>query len=153
MIETDLAAFTQTLQRAATATDEAGRLSALRLAADLYHGPFAHGGDYPWCDSIRESVASKAADAVAHIAHHAEHTGTRQDADSALALLEKAISLSPTHELLYQHAIRLHQAAGRHDTARHTFTLLTRHLNELGLEPDPATRSLLTARSRSVHST
>ncbi|MFD8460536.1 AfsR/SARP family transcriptional regulator [Streptomyces antimycoticus] len=152
LIETDLATFTQTLQRAATATDEAGRLSALRLAADLYHGPFAHGGDYPWCDSIRESLASKAADAVAHIAHHAEHTGTRQDADSALALLEKAISLSPTHELLYQHAIRLHQAAGRHDTARRTFTLLTRHLNELGLEPDPATRSLLTARSRSVHS-
>ncbi|MFJ2202204.1 BTAD domain-containing putative transcriptional regulator [Streptomyces violaceusniger] len=152
LIETDLAAFTQTLQRAATATDEAGRLSALRLAADLYHGPFAHGGDYPWCDSIRESLASKAADAVAHIAHHAEHTGTRQDADSALALLEKAISLSPTHELLYQHAIRLHQAAGRHDTARHTFTLLTRHLNELGLEPGPATRSLLTARSRFVHS-
>ncbi|WP_030833622.1 BTAD domain-containing putative transcriptional regulator [Streptomyces hygroscopicus] len=153
LVETDLAAFTQTLHHAATATDEVERLSALRRAAGLYHGPFAHGGDYPWCDSIRESLASKAADAVAHIAHHAEHTGARQDADSALALLEKAISLSPTHELLYQHAIRLHQAAGRHDTARHTFTLLTRHLNELGLEPDPSTRALLTARSRSAHST
>ncbi|MBO3682700.1 BTAD domain-containing putative transcriptional regulator [Streptomyces sp. NEAU-YJ-81] len=149
LIETDLAAFTEALHHAASAPDGPARLAALCRAVDLYHGPFAHGGDYPWCDSIRESLANKAADAVAHIAHHAEHTGTRQDADAALDHLEKAIGLNPTHELLYQHAIRLHQAAGRHDTARHTFTLLTRHLNELGLEPDPATRALVINSTRS----
>ncbi|MBL1102928.1 bacterial transcriptional activator domain-containing protein, partial [Streptomyces sp. 205] len=149
MVETDLAAFTQALHEAATTTHTPQRLSALRRAVEHYHGPFAHGGDYPWSDSVRASLASKAADAVAALAHHAEHTGTRQDADDALALLEKAITLSPTHELLYQHAIRLHQAAGRHDTARHTFTLLERNLKELGLEPDPATRALLTTRTRS----
>ncbi|MDT0547715.1 BTAD domain-containing putative transcriptional regulator [Streptomyces lonegramiae] len=151
MIETDLAAFTQALHEAATTTHTPQRLSALRRAAEQYHGPFAHGGDYPWGDSVRESLASKAADAVAVLAHHAEHTGTRQDADDALALLDKAIALSPTHERLYQHAIRLHQAAGRHDTARHTFTLLERNLKELGLEPDPATRALLTTRTRTAH--
>ncbi|MGO4756887.1 BTAD domain-containing putative transcriptional regulator, partial [Streptomyces sp. 2MCAF27] len=151
MIETDLAAFTQALHEAATTTHTPQRLSALRRAAEHYHGPFAHGGDYPWGDSVRESLASKAADAVAVLAHHAEHTGTRQDADDALALLDKAIALSPTHERLYQHAIRLHQAAGRHDTARHTFTLLERNLKELGLEPDPATRALLTTRTRTAH--
>ncbi|ADI11663.1 transcriptional regulator, SARP family protein [Streptomyces bingchenggensis BCW-1] len=151
MIETDLAAFTQALHEAATTTHTPQRLSALRRAAEHYHGPFAHGGDYPWSDSVRASLASKAADAVAALAHHAEHTGARQDADDALALLDKAITLSPTHERLYQHAIRLHQAAGRHDTARHTFTLLERNLKELGLEPDPATRALLTTRTRTAH--
>ncbi|WNE95537.1 BTAD domain-containing putative transcriptional regulator [Streptomyces luomodiensis] len=151
LIETDLAAFTEALHHAATAPDGPPRLTALHHAVDLYRGPFAHGGDYPWCDSIRESLASKAADAVAHIAHHAEHAGTRQDADAALALLEKAITLSPTHELLYQHAIRLHQVAGRHDTARNTFTLLERNLKVLGLAPDPATRALLTIRTRTAH--
>ncbi|MCQ6246175.1 LysM peptidoglycan-binding domain-containing protein [Streptomyces malaysiensis subsp. malaysiensis] len=147
LIETDLAAYTTALHHAAAAPDGPERLTALHHAVDLYHGPFAHGGDYPWCDSIRESLANKAADAVAHIAHHAEHTGTRQDADAALDQLDKAIRLNPTHEVLYQHAIRLHQAAGRHDTARHIFTVLTRHLNELGLEPDPTTSALLTTRS------
>ncbi|MFI0769217.1 BTAD domain-containing putative transcriptional regulator [Streptomyces sp. NPDC021218] len=152
LVETDLAAFTHSLQQAAAATDEAKRMSALHRAVDLYDGPFAHGGDYPWCDSLRESLAGKATDAVAHIAHHAEHTGAQHDADTALALLEKIITLHPTHELLYQHAIRLHQTAGRHDTARQTFALLTRHLNELGLEPDPATRALVTSSTRgSVH--
>ncbi|MBI0300948.1 bacterial transcriptional activator domain-containing protein, partial [Streptomyces sp. PRKS01-29] len=151
LIETDLAAFTEALHHAAAAPDGPARLTALHHAVDLYHGPFAHGGDYPWCDSIRESLANKAADAVAHIAHHAEHTGTRQDADAAIDRLEKAIGLNPTHELLYQHAIRLHQAAGRHDTARHTLDLLERNLAEFGLEPDPATRALLTARPRSAH--
>ncbi len=149
LVETDLAAFTQGLQQAAAATEEADRLSALRNAVDLYHGPFAHGGDYPWCDSLRESLAGKATDAVAHIAHHAEHTSAQHDTDTALALLEKITTLHPTHELLYQHAIRLHQTAGRHDTARRTFALLTDHLSELGLEPDPATRALMTSSTRS----
>ncbi|QHA10029.1 hypothetical protein GQF42_36160 [Streptomyces broussonetiae] len=65
-----------------------------------------------------------------------------------MALLEHLGAIHPDHERLAQHAIRLYQGSGRNDAARHAYTRLARHLSDLGLEPEPATQALITARTR-----
>lgn len=148
LVETDLADFAEVLNRVKSAGDQSARLTAVREVLRHYRGVFAHGGDYLWADGIREHLATQAADAVLRLAHHAEHAADTHQTDAALTALEHVIALHPDREQLHQHAIRLYQAAGRHDAAQHTYTRLERHLAELGLEPDPATRALLAPRSR-----
>ncbi|MFC9736611.1 BTAD domain-containing putative transcriptional regulator [Streptomyces noursei] len=152
LVETDLADFTRTLKNtfSATADSEHDALPAVREALAHYRGPFAQGADYLWADAIREHLTTQATDAALRLARQAEHAATGpQERDGVLALLEHLGSLHPDHERLTQHAIRLCQAAGRHDAARHTYTRLERHLAELDLEPDPATQALITPRSHS----
>ncbi|MFJ5952510.1 BTAD domain-containing putative transcriptional regulator [Streptomyces noursei] len=152
LVETDLADFTRTLENtfSATADSEHDALPAVREALAHYRGPFAQGADYLWADAIREHLTTQATDAALRLARQAEHAATGpQERDGVLALLEHLGSLHPDHERLTQHAIRLCQAAGRHDAARHTYTRLERHLAELDLEPDPATQALITPRSHS----
>ncbi|MBT2418064.1 LysM peptidoglycan-binding domain-containing protein [Streptomyces sp. ISL-22] len=147
LVETDLADFTAALNRIGATDDPSTPLAAVREVLRHYRGVFAHGGDHLWADGIREHLAAKAADAVLRLAHHAEHTADTHQTDAALTALEHVMQLHPDHEQLYQHAIRLYQAAGRHDAARHTYTRLKRHLADLGLEPEPATQALITPRT------
>ncbi|KUO19170.1 BTAD domain-containing putative transcriptional regulator [Streptomyces dysideae] len=147
LVETDLADFTAALNRIAVTDDPSTQLASVREALRRYRGGFAHGGDHLWADGIREHLATKAADAVMRLAHHAEHTADTHQTDAALTALEHVIALHPDHEQLYQHAIRLYQAAGRQDAARHTYTRLERHLADLGLEPEPATQALIAPRT------
>ncbi|MET9085516.1 BTAD domain-containing putative transcriptional regulator [Streptomyces sp. NPDC004237] len=147
LVETDLADFTAALNRISAAGDPSTQLSSVREALRHYRGVFVHGGDHLWADGIREHLATKAADVVLRLAHHAEHAADTHQTDAALTALEHVIALHPDHEQLYQHAIRLYQAVGRHDAARHTYTRLQRHLADLGLEPEPATQALITPRT------
>lgn len=153
LVETDLADFSGSLKGAFSASDteeaRANSLSAVRDALSHYRGPFAHGSDYLWADTIREHLTMKAADAALRLARQAESAGAApRELDAVLALLEHLGGLHPDHERLAQHAIRLYQAAGRHDAARHTYTRLTRHLTELGIEPEPATQALIAPHTR-----
>ncbi|MFE3551332.1 BTAD domain-containing putative transcriptional regulator [Streptomyces kronopolitis] len=152
LIETDLADFTRALQQAFSANrpqeSEKDSLPAVREALTHYRGPFAQSGDYLWADAIREHLTTQATDAALRLAHQAEHTATGpHQRDAILPLLEHLGVIHPDHERLVQHTIRLYQAAGRHDAARHTYARLERHLAELGLEPDQATHALLTPRA------
>jgi DNA-binding SARP family transcriptional activator len=150
LVEVDLAEFTHKLNRAFSAEGENGALDAAQEAVALYRGPFAHGGDYLWGDAVREHLAMKAADAVLRLARKAERASAAPgERHTVLALLEHLGAIHPDHERLAQHAIRLYQAAGRHDAARHIYTRLKRHLAELGLEPEPATGALVAALGRS----
>ncbi|AZS74863.1 transcriptional regulator [Streptomyces lydicus] len=150
LIETDLSDFTRILKRAFSSAGESApdALAHVRAALSHYCGPFAQGADHLWADAIREHLTTQATDAALRLAHQAEHTtaGPHQR-DAILLLLEHLGAIHPDHERLTQHALRLYQAAGRHDAARHAYTRLERHLAELGLEPDPATRVLLTPRA------
>ncbi|MDQ1024770.1 DNA-binding SARP family transcriptional activator [Streptomyces umbrinus] len=151
LVETDLADFAHCLKEAFSVSGvdkkEDDALSAVRDALAHYRGPFAQGGDYLWADAIREHCAVKATDAVLRLARQAEGAdATSREQDAVLTLLEHLSTIHPDHERLAQHTIRLCQAAGRHDAARHTYTRLRRHLADLGLEPEPATRSLSTPR-------
>ncbi|MEV7523739.1 BTAD domain-containing putative transcriptional regulator [Streptomyces sp. NPDC091371] len=146
LVETDLAEFTHKLNRAFSAEDENDALDAAREAVALYRGPFAHGGDYLWGDAIREHLAMKATDAVIRLARRAERASAEPgERHTVLPLLEHLSAIHPDHERLAQHAIRLYQAAGRPDAARHIYTRLKRHLADLGLEPEPATGALITS--------
>lgn len=154
LVETDLADFTRSLKQAfsASGTEETQKdaLPAVREALDHYRGPFAQGGDYLWADAIREHFATQATDAACRLAHQAEHSAAQpRERDAALTLLEHLGTIHPDHERLAQHTIRLYQAAGRHDAARHTYTRLKRHLADLDLEPDPGTQALIAPRTRS----
>ncbi|MFB8177686.1 BTAD domain-containing putative transcriptional regulator [Streptomyces sp. NPDC055966] len=154
LVETDLADFSRSLKDAFSASDgeEAWDTSlfAVREALSHYRGPFAHGSDYLWADAIREHLAMKATDAAVRLARQAERAGaTPRELDAVLALLEQLGAIHPDHERLAQHTIRLYQAGGRQDAARHTFARLARHLADLGLEPEPATQALVSPRSHS----
>ncbi|MFE3646439.1 BTAD domain-containing putative transcriptional regulator [Streptomyces sp. NPDC059152] len=152
LVETDLADFARILRNAFSATTDSAHdaLSAVGEALAHYRGPFAHGTDYLWADAIREHLTTQATDAALRLARQAEHaTAEPQQRDVVLPLLEHLGTLHPDHERLTQHAIRLYQAAGRHDAARHSYTRLERHLAELGLKPDPATQALITPRPHS----
>ncbi|MBD0741667.1 BTAD domain-containing putative transcriptional regulator [Streptomyces sp. CBMA152] len=153
LVETDLADFICNLKKAFPAPGvqkaECDALSAVREALAHYRGPFAQGGDYLWVDAIREHLAMKATDAALRLAHRAEHATEARERDAVLTLLEHLATAHPDHERLAQHAIRLYQAAGRHDAARHTYTRLKRHLADLGLEPDLATQVLAIPRAHS----
>ncbi|WP_371272993.1 BTAD domain-containing putative transcriptional regulator [Streptomyces sp. MUSC 14] len=124
-------------------------LDAVSAALDHYRGPSAQGGDYLWADTVREHLAMRATDAVVRLARQAEHVeSSPRERDAVLTLLEHLGTIHPDHERLAQHAIRLYQACGRNDAARHTYTRLARRLSDLGLEPEPATRALITPRTR-----
>ncbi|MGI5353009.1 BTAD domain-containing putative transcriptional regulator [Streptomyces sp. CA-250714] len=144
-IETDIANFRAKIRKLSTA-DGDGCIIAVRDILDDYRGPFCQGIDPVWADGIRESLARQAADAVIRAARQAERSNSRHDRQIVLDLLDRLISLHPDTEALYQHSIRLNQAAGRREAAHHAYQRLTRHLAELGLEPDAATRALITAR-------
>ncbi|MER6566338.1 BTAD domain-containing putative transcriptional regulator [Streptomyces sp. NPDC001093] len=154
LVETDLAEFSRSLKEAFSASDteeaRSDALSAVRDALSHYRGPFAQGSDYLWADTVREHLTMKATDAALRLARQAERAGaTPRELDVVLALLEHLGIVHPDHERLAQHTIRLYQAAGRHDAARHTYIRLTRHLAELGIEPEPATQALIAPRIRS----
>ncbi|AZM48776.1 transcriptional regulator [Streptomyces sp. WAC 06738] len=154
LVETDLKDFNGALKEAFPASgsneDEDAPLAAVRAALGHYRGPFAHGSDYLWADTIREHLAIKAIDATLRLAHNAEHAkAAPSERDAVLTLLEHLGTIHPDHERLAQHSIRLYQAAGRHDAARHVHTRLTRCLADLGLEPEAATQALITPRSHS----
>ncbi|MGW3952873.1 BTAD domain-containing putative transcriptional regulator [Streptomyces sp. NPDC004752] len=156
LMETDLDDFSRILKEAFSASaageESDNSLAAVREALGHYRGPFAHGSDYLWADTVREHLAMKATDAALRLARPAEHADAApRDRDTVLAMLEHLGTIHPDHERLAQHIIRLYQAAGRHDAARHTYTRLTRHLKGLGLEPDPATQALITPRTHTRH--
>ncbi|MEU7488063.1 BTAD domain-containing putative transcriptional regulator [Streptomyces sp. NPDC042319] len=147
LLETDLTDYDAALKKASDA-QEGERLALLRQALQHYRGPFAQDGDYPWADGIREQLAARTTDAVAELAHQAEHTGSTRHRQATILLLDHVIAIHPDNEQLYQHAIRLHQAAGHQDAARRIYRRLERHLTELGLEPDPTVQALITAKAR-----
>ncbi|MEU5839366.1 BTAD domain-containing putative transcriptional regulator [Streptomyces diacarni] len=141
-IDTDIAAFRAKIKKLSTVTGN-GCIMAVREIVDDYRGPFCQGFDLVWADGIRESFARQAADAVIRAARQAETEGSQQARHLALDLLDRLISFHPDTEALYQHAIRLNQAAGHPEAAHHTYEKLARHLAELGLEPDAATHALV----------
>ncbi|KOV58846.1 hypothetical protein ADK64_35445 [Streptomyces sp. MMG1121] len=124
-------------------------MAAVGAALAHYRGPFAQGGGYLWADTVREHLGMKATDAALRLARQAEQVeASPRERDAVLTLLEHLGAIHPDHERLAQHAIRLYQACGRNDAARHTYTRLARHLSDLGLEPEPATQALNTPRTR-----
>jgi DNA-binding SARP family transcriptional activator len=153
-VESDLADFGEKLKNAFNPADaqELGEvLPAVCEALSHYRGPFAHGSDYLWVEGLREHFTTQATDAAIRLARATERAGAEPaERDSVLGVLERLCTLHPDRERLAQHAIRLYQAAGRHDAAHNTFERLQRTLHDLGLAPDQATRALIAPRVKTA---
>jgi DNA-binding SARP family transcriptional activator len=114
-------------------------MTALGELAASYTGGLLADADYEWARVPREELRRRAVDALARLA---ELRATAGDRDGALAVLEQAIDADPTAEELYRRIMRLQAELGRLDAVRRTAHLLEERLDDLGLDPEPASERL-----------
>lgn len=114
-------------------------MAALGELAAAYSGGLLADADYDWARVLREELRRRAVDALARLAELRAAAGDR---DGALAVLEQAIEADPTAEELYRRIMRLQADLGRLDAVRRTWHLLEERLDDLGLDPEPASERL-----------
>jgi DNA-binding SARP family transcriptional activator len=144
LFDVDLWRFESALaeaKHAARADDQAAETAALTGAAEAYGGQLLDGHAGSWVTIPREDLRRRAVNAVARLAGLRQQAG---DQTGALAALQQAITIDPVAEELYRRTMRLQADLGLLDEARHTYLTLERHLTELDLDPEPATRALAT---------
>lgn len=139
LIDVDLWRFQTALAHAAHADNDTTRRDALQSAASLWRGDLATGHDSEWADSWRETLRRDAADTLTHLADLAR----TDNPDEAIALLERATTIDPYQEALYQRIIQIQASLKRPDAARRTYQLLESRLTEIDTEPDETTTRLL----------
>ena len=117
-------------------------MAALGELASIATGSLLVDADYDWARTPREELRRRVADALARLAELRTAAGDR---DGALAVLEQAIDADPTAEELYRRIMRLQADLGRPDAVRRTYHTLGLRLDELDLDPEPATERLRAA--------
>jgi DNA-binding SARP family transcriptional activator/TolB-like protein/Tfp pilus assembly protein PilF len=124
-----------------------GTLDALTKAADLYKGPFASGlsikenGWIEWVAGVRTRLDQLAAKAMTRVG---EHQLAQGQPDHALTLGERALALDGFGEDSHRLVIgSLAASRRRTDALRHYERLVDLLRRELGVDPEPATRSLV----------
>ena len=137
--EVDLWRVEAALAAARHATSDQQVMAALGGLVSFYSGGLFVDADYEWARVPREELRRRAVDALARLA---ELRATAGDRDGALAVLEQAIEADPTAEELYRRIMRLQAELGRLDAVRRTWHLLEERLDDLGLDPEPASERL-----------
>ncbi len=137
--QVDLWRVDAALAAARRAENDQQVMAALGELAACYMGDLLADADYEWARVPREELRRRAVDALARLA---ELRTTAGDRDGALAVLEQAIEADPTAEELYRRIMRLQAELGRLDAVRRTWHLLEERLDDLGLDPDPASERL-----------
>jgi len=137
--EVDLWRVEAALAAARGATSDQQVMVALGELASSYSGGLLADADYEWARVPREELRRRAVDALARLAELRTATGDR---DGALAVLEQAIEADPAAEELYRRIMRLQAELGRLDALRRTYHLLEERLDDLGLDPEPASERL-----------
>jgi DNA-binding SARP family transcriptional activator len=137
--EVDLWRVEAALAAARHAEGDQQVMAALGELAACYSGGLLADADYEWARVPREELRRRAVDALARLAELRTAAGDR---DGALAVLEQAIEADPTAEELYRRIMRLQAELGRLDAVRRTWHLLEERLDDLGLDPEPASERL-----------
>ena len=124
-----------------------GTLDALTKAVDLYKGPFASGlsikedGWIEWVAGVRTRLDQLAAKAMTRVG---EHRLAQGQPEHALTLGERALTLDGYGEDSHRLVIgSLAASRRRTDALRHYERLVDLLRRELGVDPEPATRSLV----------
>ena len=124
-----------------------GTLDALTKAVDLYKGPFASGlsikedGWIEWVAGVRTRLDQLAAKAMTRVG---EHRLAQGQPEHALTLGERALTLDGFGEDSHRLVIgSLAASRRRTDALRHYERLVELLRRELGVDPEPATRSLV----------
>ncbi|MWA02747.1 LysM peptidoglycan-binding domain-containing protein [Actinomadura sp. LD22] len=142
LVDVDLWQLTATLadaKRAVADEDADNRINALALVSDLYTGGFADDFEFAWAETYREHLRRTVVDALGHFVQLVKE----DKPESALATLERAITLDLYTEPLYQEIMRLQARLGRSDAVQRTYRLLELRLDEIDAEPCEETSRLL----------
>ena len=135
----DLWVFQDALGVAARAEDDRVARVALRRAVDAYRGDLLVGTDYPWVEPVRQDLHRRATDAHLRLAE----IDARLDApDAAEETLRRAIDLDRYAEEPYRRLMALQGKRGRPDAVADTWRLLRNRLEEIDVDPEPATLRL-----------
>jgi DNA-binding SARP family transcriptional activator len=140
LIECDLWRFHASIAAAASATDSKTLAAALDQAVTAYSGALAEGERFPWAEAPREDLRRRALNTATRLAELHQQAG---QLDTALAVLEKAVTWDPQAEELYRRIMRLQASHGRADAVQRTYDQLAARLDDLDEEPDDTTRQLL----------
>lgn len=138
-VSVDLWAFHQSLAATRTVDDNSARITALEQSVALIRGHLAHGAAYDWIDEERYPLTRASCDALAQLAELTVH----DHPERALAALEQARTLDPDNEEIYRRLVQLQLRLERPDAVKRTARLLRARLDELGVDPEPETQSLL----------
>lgn len=138
LFDCDVWRFQSSLTEAVS--DSANAKGALQRVADCYGGELAEGSYYEWAEAPREDLRRRVLDALGRLAELHQRDG---NATAALSALERAISLDPYVEEVYQRVMAIQAEAGRPDAVVRTYRLLERRLNEIDVEPTETTMALL----------
>ncbi|MBB5874635.1 DNA-binding SARP family transcriptional activator/nucleoid-associated protein YgaU [Allocatelliglobosispora scoriae] len=126
------------LLRQAKVAEPADRRQLLQQACDLYQGPLADDHDYDWIEPHRETVRRRAVDAHVLLAQEL----AEDDLGAAAAVIDKAITIDPYNESLYQMAMQLSHHIGDTGNVAVLLQQLARRLVELGMRPTSEIRDL-----------
>ena len=140
VLDIDLWRFESALDQAAQAGTPEDLIVALGRASACYGGDFYPTGDALWVEPVREDLHRRALDTQIRLA---ELYVEADQADAAIAALERAIELDSICEDAYRRLITLQSHVGREDAAKRTWVLLQGRLAELDLEPEATTFGLV----------
>ncbi len=132
----DLWVFQDALGVAARAEDDRVARAALRRAVDAYRGELLAGIDYLWVEPVRQDLHRRALDAHLRLADLEDRLG---NPDAADATLHRAIDINRYAEEPYRRLMVLQAERGRLDAIAHTWRLLQDRLDEIDVDPEPAT--------------
>jgi DNA-binding SARP family transcriptional activator len=132
----DLWVFQDALGAAARADDDRVARAALRQAVDAYRGELLAGIDYPWVEPVRQDLHRRALDAHLRLADLEDRLG---NPDAADATLHRAIDINRYAEEPYRRLMALQADRGRLDAVADTWRLLQERLDEIDVDPEPAT--------------
>lgn len=141
-ISTDVSDMQFALRRATGAADPSEKAGLLAEALQCCNGEFMAGYYADWIETDRKHIASQFVDAACALAEILQDAG---DFDGALNAALKAVGADPWREEAHRSVLRAHMARGEAAEARRHFSKMERAFRtELGVDPGPETRKLLT---------
>ncbi len=138
-IACDLWQFQAALRDAARSGTDTMARDALRRAVEVCAGDLVQGADYRWVEPVRQDLHRRVLDAHLRLAELEEQLGAP---DAAEAVLERAVELDRYAEEPYRRLLSLHGRRRRPEAVASTFRLLQRRLEEIDVDPEPATLRL-----------
>jgi two-component SAPR family response regulator len=143
--------FERMIQNAEHGVDAATAVNQFRQALALYRGEFCDDSYYPWLEDVRERFRNLFVESSARLAYL---LATAERHDEALSVLDRAIRVDPLCEDLIRSAMAIEGAMGRRAAALARYRRLETVLDEqLGVEPDSETQSMLRHLLHSVSAT
>ena len=137
----DVTEFEENLARAKELPPGAAQAMFLRPAIDLYTGPYLAGVDKEWAQERRYELEAAYLEAIIDLGdcHYAQ-----QDYAQALEWYSRAYEIDNYREDIHRYLMLALDKAGRRAEALRQYELCARILrDELGVEPDQKTRTLL----------